>query len=71
MAQPALKLATLGSDAVRDLAAELFNRVWTLLAEPNRSADGIDTMIHAAHASRCAEADDREALLSDLASIAV
>lgn len=53
MAQPTARLATLGSDTVRDLAAELFNRVWTLLEEPNRSADDIDTMIHAAHASRC------------------
>ena len=52
MAHPTARLATLGSDAVRDWAAELFNRVWTLLEEPNRSADDVDTMIHAAHASR-------------------
>ena len=52
MAHPTARLATLGSVTVRDLAAELFNRVWTLLEEPNRSADDVDTMIHAAHASR-------------------
>ena len=36
----------------RRLAAELFNRVWTLLEKPNRSQADDDTMLHAAHASR-------------------
>jgi hypothetical protein len=36
----------------RRLAVDLFNRVWTLLEKPDRSADEDDAMIHAAHASR-------------------
>jgi hypothetical protein len=36
----------------RRLAAELFNRVWTLLEQPDRSQTDDDTMLHAAHASR-------------------
>lgn len=36
----------------RRLAAALFNRVWTLLDKPDRSAADDDEMIHAAHASR-------------------
>ena len=36
----------------RRLAAELFNRVWTLLEQPARTQTEDDTMLHAAHASR-------------------
>ena len=36
----------------RQLAVDLFNRVWHLLENPNRTAAEIDEMIHAAHASR-------------------
>jgi hypothetical protein len=36
----------------RELAVDLFNRVWQLLENPNRTAAEIDEMIHAAHASR-------------------
>ncbi len=36
----------------RALAADLFNHVWTLLELPSRTADQVDEMIHAAHASR-------------------
>jgi hypothetical protein len=36
----------------RQLAASLFNHVWSLLAKPDRSASDDDEMIHAAHASR-------------------
>ena len=36
----------------RQLGADLFNHVWTLLEQPDRTAADIDTMIHAAHASR-------------------
>lgn len=36
----------------RQLGVDLFNFVWTLLEKPNRTPDEIDTMIHAAHASR-------------------
>ena len=36
----------------RRLAAELFNRVWSLLEQPDRDQAMDDTMLHAAHASR-------------------
>jgi hypothetical protein len=36
----------------RRLGAELFNHVWRLLEQDQRSADEDDEMIHAAHASR-------------------
>jgi hypothetical protein len=36
----------------RRVAVELFNRVWQLLERPQRSAEDVDEMIHAAHASR-------------------
>lgn len=36
----------------RRLAAELFNRVWSLLERPDRSQAEDDLMLHAAHASR-------------------
>jgi DNA-binding transcriptional MerR regulator len=36
----------------RRLGVALFNHVWTLLEKPDRTADEIDEMIHAAHASR-------------------
>ncbi len=36
----------------RQLAAGLYNYTWTLLEQEDRSADDVDRMIHAAHASR-------------------
>jgi hypothetical protein len=36
----------------RALAAGLFNSTWTLLTKEPRTADEVDSMIHAAHASR-------------------
>lgn len=36
----------------RQLAIDLFNRVWTLLEQPGRSTEDDDRMVHAAHASR-------------------
>ena len=36
----------------RRLAAELFNRVWSLLEKPDRDQTDDDTMLQAAHASR-------------------
>lgn len=36
----------------RQLAAGLYNYTWTLLEREDRSADDVDRMIHAAHASR-------------------
>jgi DNA-binding transcriptional MerR regulator len=36
----------------RQLAVDLFNRVWALLETPDRTAAQVDEMIHAAHASR-------------------
>jgi DNA-binding transcriptional MerR regulator len=36
----------------RKLAADLFNRTWTLLEKPDRTATEDDEMIHCAHASR-------------------
>ena len=44
----------IGLDAAarRQLAVDLFNHVWTLLATPDRTMDQDDEMLHAAHASR-------------------
>ena len=36
----------------RQLAVDLFNRVWTLLELAERTPEEVDGMIHAAHASR-------------------
>ncbi|MEJ7568107.1 MAG: hypothetical protein WKF41_07565 [Gaiellaceae bacterium] len=36
----------------RQLGVDLFNHVWTLLEQAERTADEDDTMLHAAHASR-------------------
>jgi len=36
----------------RKLGVELFNLVWTLLERKKRTAEEVDAMIHAAHASR-------------------
>ena len=36
----------------RQLAKDLFNRVWALLEAGSRSPEEVDEMIHAAHASR-------------------
>lgn len=36
----------------RALAVDLFNHVWTLLENPNRTPEQDDEMIHSAHASR-------------------
>ncbi len=36
----------------RTLAVDLFNHVWTLLEEPDRTPAQDDEMLHAAHASR-------------------
>ena len=41
----------LDEEGRRRLAAALFNRVWALLDEPDRSAADDDEMVHAAHAS--------------------
>ena len=39
-------------DSERQLAADLFNLVWTLLEQTGRSTEDDDRMVHAAHASR-------------------
>jgi DNA-binding transcriptional MerR regulator len=39
-------------DSERQLAADLFNLVWTLLEQPGRTTEDDDRMVHAAHASR-------------------
>jgi len=44
--------AAIGAEAERRLAADLFNRVWTLLEAPARTDAGDEEMLHAAHASR-------------------
>jgi len=43
---------TLSTEQRRRLAADLFNRVWTLLGTPDRSPEQDDELIHTAHASR-------------------
>jgi DNA-binding transcriptional MerR regulator len=42
----------LDASARRQLAIDLFNHVWTLLEQPDRTLDQDDEMVHAAHASR-------------------
>jgi hypothetical protein len=42
----------LSQDEHRRIAVELFNYVWTLIDKPELTQSEIDTMIHAAHASR-------------------
>lgn len=42
----------LDPDQERQLAATIFNHVWTLLEKPERSAADDDQMLHGAHASR-------------------
>ena len=44
--------AVMQTQVHRRLAAELFNRVWSLLEQPARTQTDDDTMLHAAHASR-------------------
>ena len=44
--------ALLSREQRRQLAVDLFNRVWTLIELPERTAEQDDEMIHAAHASR-------------------
>ncbi len=39
-------------DSERQLAADLFNLVWTLLEQAGRTTEDDDRMVHAAHASR-------------------
>jgi hypothetical protein len=39
-------------DSQRQLAADLFNLVWTLLEQTGRTTEDDDRMVHAAHASR-------------------
>lgn len=39
-------------NAHRELAIDLFNRVWGLLDKTDRTVEEDDTMVHAAHASR-------------------
>ena len=39
-------------DSERQLAADLFNLVWTLLEKTGRTTEDDDRMVHAAHASR-------------------
>jgi hypothetical protein len=36
----------------RSIAVNLFNRVWDMMGNPNRTPADDDTMLHAAHASR-------------------
>ena len=36
----------------RKMAAELFNKVWSLIEKPDRTVEEDDTMVHVAHASR-------------------
>ena len=40
------------TDDRRQLAVDLFNHVWTLLAKPERTPAEDDEMLHSAHASR-------------------
>jgi len=42
----------LNAEQRRRLAADLYNRVWTLLEQPGRTPEEDDEMLHAAHASR-------------------
>jgi hypothetical protein len=45
-------METTTQPAERQLAADLFNLVWTLLEQPGRTTADDDRMVHAAHASR-------------------
>jgi hypothetical protein len=49
-AKPSLFRA-MDADEQRDLAKELYGRVWTLLETERRTCEKEDEMIHAAHAS--------------------
>ena len=51
MSRPALP-PELDPSTQRGLAAGLYKLTWTLLEQDDRSADDVDRMIHAAHASR-------------------
>lgn len=42
----------LSPEQERQVAVDLFNHVWTLLGQPERTPEQNDEMIHAAHASR-------------------
>jgi len=65
----------------RKLAVELFNRAWELMRRAERTAAEDDELLHVAHASRyhwiaaregavkIAEAEERELVLADLATI--
>jgi DNA-binding transcriptional MerR regulator len=43
---------TLDAEERRQLAADLFNHTWEMLALPSRTTDQDDEMVHSAHASR-------------------
>jgi hypothetical protein len=43
--------ASLDAEAERRLGVDLFNRTWTLLEQPSRTAAEDDEMVHCAHAS--------------------
>jgi hypothetical protein len=45
-------LSVLDAETERQVAVDLFNRVWTLLEKPDRTPAEVDELIHAAHASR-------------------
>jgi hypothetical protein len=45
-------MTPLEAERQRQLAKDLFNRVWALLEAESRSPEEVDEMIHAAHASR-------------------
>src|SRR5262245_7614484 len=49
---PPTPAPTIDYDTRRQLAASLFNRVWTLLDTQDRTPEQDDEMVHAAHASR-------------------
>ena len=46
------RAGAIGDEQRRQLAVELFNRVWVLLEKPERTRTEDDEMVHAAHASR-------------------
>jgi DNA-binding transcriptional MerR regulator len=45
------KAESLDPEAQRQLGADLFNRCWTLMEKPGRTAEDDDEMLHCAHAS--------------------
>jgi hypothetical protein len=45
------RLGSLDAEAQRRLAADLFNRTWTLLEKPERTPEDDDELLHCAHAS--------------------